>query len=257
MSGRFDENELWVEIRAWRTQPPPVTITVSLPDQDDDDGDDDDFPSWEAQSISGRALVIQYMDSKGQPSERQIMCRRLDLKGPHLYLFAYCYAREKIRNFRADRIVMIVDSETGEVHEPGITYLELFTPQAVTDAPFRYGLSPQGYADFNAALNVLLFMARCDGKFHPLEEDRIEDFAASYWLKAEITTAFDQAEIMRHARRLAPDAETFWVSLTRCKANPLLRSMIRRHVSAVIDADGAHHDKELFWGAQIDNFLSA
>src|SRR5690606_1707583 len=105
--------------------------------------------------------------------ERLVLCRRLNSKAGTLYLDAFCYVRERPRSFRADRIRSLVDHETGEVHSPGSSYLELYLPNSVSAAPFRYGLPPTQFADFNAALNVLAFMARCDGKWHPLEADAI------------------------------------------------------------------------------------
>lgn len=253
-------SDLWAEIRGIRTPPQPIDRIPVVPEFDDETielEESDQAPDWAAETITGRTFWISYLDSKKQASERQVLCRRLDDKAGVLYLYAYCYIRERPRSFRADRIVAIVDTETGEVFEPGEQLLRHFLPNSASTAPFHYGLSPQQYADFNAALNVLSFMARCDGEWHQLEAEAIEDFAASYWLRAEITSPFDAAEIERHAARLAPDPETFWVSLRRCAENPILSQIIRRHISKVIDADGQHHPLELYWGQQIDDFLAA
>jgi hypothetical protein len=252
--------EFWEELRGHGTTPPPAVRETVLPQQDAPETlnaiePNDAPPAWGAEAITGRTFVILYSDSKGQASERQVLCRRLVDNGGTLYLHAYCYARDRIRTFRADRISSIVDSQTGEVHEPGMALLRLFLPASTSAAPFRYGLSPQQYGDFNAALNVLTFMARCDGEWHPLEREMMQDFAAAYWLRADIRSALDVDEVSRHADRLAPDAETFWVSLQRCADHPILSQIIRRHISAVVDADGMHHRNELYWGSEVDDFL--
>lgn len=254
---------LWAELRGIRSAPPPIQLRPTLPATDapelEADAEDagDAPPSWAPQSITGRTFVLAYADSKGQASERQVQCRQLAERAGTLYLHAFCFARERLRTFRADRIRTIMDTETGELFEPGMELLAHFLPNIVSKSRLHYGLPPQRFADFNAALNVLAFMARCDGHWHPLEAESIEDFAAGYWLRAEIDAPLDLGEVAHHVARLAPDAETFWVSLNRCAADPILSTIIRRHVSALIDADGEHHPLELYWGRQIDEFLSA
>jgi len=251
--------DFWNEIRGRRTDPPPAQYSPRLPDRDAPETEADDTadpPAWQPQSITGRTYVIAYSDSKQQISERQVLCRRLEQNAGTLYLHAFCYVRERPRVFRGDRINMMIDSETGEVFQPGSLHLEQFLPEATSDAPYRYGLSPQHFANLNAALNVLAFIARCDGEWHPLEAGSIEDFASSYWLRAEIPSSLDTSQVLRHAARLAPDAEAFWVSLQRCAEHPLLSKIIRRHISNVIDADGFHHPREIYWGRQVDEFLS-
>jgi hypothetical protein len=251
--------QLWTEIQSYRGPAPPVSYRSRVPERDADDdelGEPSAQPDWGAQSITGRTILLSYEDAKKQTSDRLVLCRRLAEKASVLYLDAFCYVREQPRSFRADRIVAITDHETGEVHTSGLAYLGHFLPDSQSPAPFRYGLSPGQYADVNAALNVLAFIARCDGRWHPLEADAILEFAGRYWLRAEIPCDFDEAEILRHAARLAPDAEAFWVSIHRCAANAVLRTIIRRHVAEVIDADGVHHALEQYWGAQVDQFLA-
>lgn len=253
--------ELWDEVRATRLAIPPADYISALPIHDAEEvvieSDDQDPPRWQSGSISGRTFVIRYEDSKRQISERQVICRTIEQKSGVHYLHAFCVLRERPRTFRTDRIASLADVVTGEFFEPAIDFLRHFMPDRVSASPFHYGLSPQQYADFNAALNVLAFIARCDGEWHPLEADAIEAFAVSYWLAAEIMSDLDEEEVRRHAARLAPDPESFWTSLSRCAANPLLARMIRRHVAAVIDADGVLDEHEAYWGGLIDEFLSA
>ncbi len=283
--------DLWLEMRGIVT-PPPVPVvryTPSVPDEEEEESgispasattatagletvrlsdhpqddlsdaeteEEDRAPAWQAETITGRSFVIQYSDSKGRASERQIMCRSIAVNGDVTYLHAYCYVRNSVRMFRAERIVSVIDTETGEIHEPGASFLASFLPNTESKAPYRYGLSPQQFGDFNAALNVLAFMARCDGEWHELETEAIIDFAAAYWLRTEIIAPLDEVEVLRHISRLAPTGEVFWVSLHRCRENPVLAGIIRRHIAALIDADGQHHEKELYWGAAVDAFLT-
>lgn len=205
------------------------------------------MPIGEVQLVPG----AEYVDSKHQPSTRRVACQRIERHGPHSYLFGHCLERQALRRFRVDRVAAVIDPATGEVHEPGGAWLLRFTPDVATASPLHFGLSVAAHANFIAALNVLAFLARCDGRWHDLENDAIEGFAASWWLRAEIAAPFDGDEVLRRAARLGPDPETFYLSLARCAADPLLRQILARHVAAVIDADGHHHPKELFWAGEV------
>lgn len=249
-------SEFLAEIGNSRVTPvAPVNYHPSIEQDDEQDMLDSPGDEWQAETITGRSYVIEYTGSNGASSTRQILCRRLEKRAQLLYLHAFCYARDRLRCFRGDRIAAIIDPVTGEVHEPGLLLLNQFALESSSASPFRMGLAPRQYADFNAALNVLAFMARCDGHWHDAEAERIEDFAISYWLRSDIEATLDTDEVIRLAKRLAPDAETFWVSLNRCAENATMSRLLRMHVGALIEADGILHEKEAFWGMKIDEHL--
>lgn len=216
--------------------------------------DSDGPPSWDAESITGRVLIIEYRDTRGQVSNRQITCRNLADRAGTLYLQAWCHARRAPRCFRVDRIAGLADSTSGEIYDVADFFRA--APREESHSAYHFGLSVRQFADFNAALNVLAFLARCDGRWHPMEGERIEQFVSSYWLRSEIRSDLDLATVRRHVDRLAPDAESFWVSLSRCAEHPVLRPIIRQHAGAVVDADGVHHPQELYWGRMIDEFIA-
>lgn len=213
-----------------------------------------DLPTWNVESITGRNFRIRYQDSRGRESERTVICRRLEERAGVLYLMAWCAARSQLRMFRVERIAEMLDPETGEVFTPVEPFLQMFASEQYA-SPYRYGLPPRQFAALNAALNVLVFMACCDGEWHPLENDALEEFAAAWWMRAEISAPFDLAAIVAHSRRLSPDAEAMFVSLLQCAADPVLAPIIRRHIAKVIDADGRHHPAEVHWGGAIDEIL--
>ncbi|MGA9220027.1 MAG: WYL domain-containing protein [Pseudomonas graminis] len=258
LTSRFAE--LWAELRAEPVVAPPSHITSHGPDTDPDEmisAESQSSPTWAAQGISGQRLVLEYRDSKGDFSTRQVICRRLDERAGVFYLSARCLLRDQLRAFRVDRIITVIDPSSGEVHEPAATFFAMFAPDTASSSRYHYGLHPRLYTDFNAGLNVLAFIARCDGKWHALEGEAISNFAASFWLRGEITTTLDEAAVAQHAARLAPDPETFWTSIERCLGNPVLRQIIRQHIAAVVDADGMLHPREAYWGRAVDEILSA
>jgi uncharacterized tellurite resistance protein B-like protein len=249
---------LWRELRGEPAPARPSKHTAIVPATDAAELLTDakpEIPQWQAQDISGTQVVISYIDSKRQASERQIICRSLESRAGLIYLTAFCLERKAVRSFRGDRIASVIDPDTGEVHTPGERWLARFSNDSATTAPLRYGLPPRQYADFNAALNVLAFIARCDGEWHELEQAAIIRFARNYWDAAAISTPFDPAEIARHAARLGPDPETFFVSLDHCLRQTSHRAgiggAIVTHLADVIKADGEQHPKELYWAEQV------
>ncbi|MCW1985359.1 UNVERIFIED_ORG: uncharacterized membrane protein YebE (DUF533 family) [Sphingomonas sp. R1F5B] len=249
----------WSALRKQEPVVPPAAIGLITP-EDDDDPDtlvipSSSPPSWPAESITGKHVLIQYRSSAAAVSERQIICHRLEVKAGSAYIFARCLLRKQSRSFRIDRIQQAVDIITGEVFDPGSTFFHRYAPNSVSASALHFGLAPRQYADFNAALNVLAFIARCDGSFDISEREAIENFATSWWMRSEIQQTLDLDEVCRHIYRLAPDAETMWASLQRCMQSDTIAHMLQRHICAVMDADGMHHEREVWWCSQIDEFM--
>lgn len=58
----------------------------------------------------GRRYLIEYTDSSGNDSQREITVRSID----GIMVKAVCHRRRKVRTFRSDRMSIVVDIETGE-----------------------------------------------------------------------------------------------------------------------------------------------
>ncbi|WP_292633438.1 WYL domain-containing protein [Novosphingobium sp. 28-62-57] len=252
-------NRLWEEVRGAPPVHPPVDFSPTGPDDDPADSipsdDGSSVPTWRAEAITGHSMVILYSDSRGQQSERQVVCKRLDQFGDKAQLVAWCSLRNQPRAFRIDRILRAIDASTGEVWEPGHLLIEAFTIDRKSSGRYRFGLTPKKFADFNAALNIMAFVARCDGNWHALEASAIEDFITACWLRFEYPGDVNLKDVTAHVGRLSPDAEVLWTSVARCAENPALASLIVRHLSSVIDADGIHHPLEIYWGTEISKTL--
>ena len=207
-------------------------------------------------TISGLPLIITYLDGKGQQSTRLITCQRLDEAANIFYLWAYCHNREKVRQFRIDRISELADGATGELLNGPADYFRQFQIDRSQRSKPGWGLSVRQRADFTAVLNTLVFMARCDKHFHPLERTSLEACVTRYWLRFECRGDPDTDAILRHADHLAPDAETFFVSLMRCAGERRLAQLVKQCSAEIIDADGVHAEHEIYWGRKIDEFFA-
>ena len=119
-----------------------------------------------------------------------------------------------------------------------------------------WGLSVSQRADLIAVLNALVFIALCDQDYHDLERATLEDVIARYWLRFEAPGDPDCDAIVRHADRLAPDAETFFVALNRCADKPKLARLLKESAQAMVDADSRLVKEEIYWGSKVDEYLS-
>lgn len=210
----------------------------------------------ELEPIAGYSCLISYASASGAPSERQISCSRLELSGGVSYLRAHCHLRGKQRVFRIDRIVEVVDLHTGEVTQDATSFFGRFVIGFQTESAYHWGLSPKQRVDLVAALNVLAFLARVDGRFHPREAAAIEAFACGYWMRAELRGDPPINDIVAYADRLKPDAEIFYVALERAAGQPTIRAMLPRAIVAVIEADGVITPEEHRYAQRVSDFLA-
>lgn len=62
-----------------------------------------------------REYYMEYLDSKGKVSKRNIILHEVEKKNGTDYLYAYCLLRGGSRTFKASNVQMLCDVETGEV----------------------------------------------------------------------------------------------------------------------------------------------
>src|SRR5262249_22112604 len=131
----------------------------------------------EDQPIAGFTCVIQYGDDM-----RLIVCRRFEFIGDEGYVGAVCHSARGYRQFRLDRIAGVYDGQTGEALGDG-NYFRRFAADGHRERAPTWGLSSGAKYTLVCGLNVLAFMSRCDGHWHPLEAEVIERFVCSLWLR--------------------------------------------------------------------------
>jgi hypothetical protein len=235
---------------AYKTALPPVSADVQLTVVSTEESVAVQEPvDLEPQPISAFACIIDYAGES-----RLITCRRYDVIGPIGYVGAICHSAGGYRQFRCDRIETVSDASTGETLGDG-SYFSRFAMNSQREVVPAWGLSPSRRATLVAGLNAMAFMARCDGHWHELETEVVERFVCSMWLRKEWEGDPPMSEIVAHARRLAPDAETFMKSL-RCYANSTTSTQIlKRMVSDLIAADGVICADEMNWGGELEAFF--
>lgn len=251
--------EQWQSIRHLSVAPNVKHVQAWPTDDDEEDWDDiGDLPDFTENlpTIAGISCIIEYGKANGEQSQRVVTCQRLDDHAGTIYLWAYCHLRTQKRQFRVDRIIAVFDVETGEEHASPISFFSNYRADVTHASQPGWGLSVRRRSDFLALLNVLVFLARCDREYHPLERAALEQIVATCWMRMEYPGDPDIASILAHIDRLAPDAETFWIAMHRCATSPLLLVLLHRAARQMVDADGKVTDEEFYWGSRIDEFAS-
>ncbi len=226
----------------------------------DDDGESGFAEACEAGTdlgtISGRNLIIEYEDSKGQLTQRVISCRQMTNQGGTAYLKAFCHHRSAIRTFRLDRILDLFDPITGETLSPVQAFFAQFATDLETASGLTWGLSVGRKADLIALINALVFLARCDKEYHPKEREALERAITAFWLRLELDGDPDCEAILSHADRLSPDSELFWTAVQRISEDERLEQIFRRSMQELIVADGVIKPEEHHYSIEIESYLT-
>ncbi|PTR08903.1 MULTISPECIES: TerB family tellurite resistance protein [unclassified Novosphingobium] len=196
---------------------------------------------------SSWAGFIQYTDAAGEPSARRIICRSISGYGRPETVTAFCYERRAHRTFRIDRIQELVCLETGEVLDPGQHFNQLWLHGALK-------VSDKTLTDIG---RILVFMARCDGQFHPLESDSIATAMERYIVRfGGDDRTFETA--CKNINKIAPDSFDFVKALERMRDHPEARSLSRLLLDCVANvtaADGVIDAKEVEWASVVSETL--
>lgn len=229
---------------------PDVRGCDDLPDavEPADDGE-------ELQPIAGYVCIIEYADVHGEVSERMIQCRRYEIYDGNPIVGAICGKSGRYKQFRCDRVLEVTDPETGQCLGDG-HFFGQFAVGRIRDAVDTWNTTSQRKSLIIAGLNVLCFMARCDGRWHQLEEEQIVDFVCALWMRKEWEGEPPLDEIVAHARRLAPDGEILAKAVRQYAHSTTSSAVLKRYVQRVVAADGTICDKEHHWTMQFDEMLA-
>ena len=227
-----------------KEMPPPEIKTdfeVVVEFEIDDDFDDDDEPALEC---IGRSFGISYIDSKGHESRRRITVRSLIPQESDLLIRAYCHERSAARSFKASRIREIVDLETGEVVDDAA---EFFAKYLSVDPTY------EALRTCGPGLQVLTFLARCDGEFHDLEKAAIVEYVVD-----KANSPVDPQAIESHVNGLHPDTISFdrGLELAAERGEKEVRDIVK-WMKRVVEADGIIADEEFEWLMEAEEVLAA
>jgi len=229
---------------------PPLAITVASEVTDPPEMIVAPTEAEDLQPISAFVCAIEY-----DGETRLITCRKYELIGDLGYVGAICHSASGYRQFRCDRINAVIDAHTGEVLGDG-GYFARFEVDGRRERAPSWGLTPSRKRLLVCGLNVLAFMARCDGQWHRLENGAIERFVCALWLRKEWPGDAPIEEITAHAQRLSPDSEVFFRSLAPFANSESSLEILKRAVADLIDADGVIRAAEFEWAQALDDAIN-
>jgi len=232
-----------------RVTPEPLGIRLTWGCDEDDDDDMIAADTEERDQSSSWSCEIAYVDAKGVESWRQITCSKLDGYGAATHVHAYCHSRERPRMFKIGNIRELMDLSTGELVDP----ISHFDTLAST------GVLPFEDKGFTAFVQIALFMAKCDGDYHPMEAEALEAAITAYVMRFGGDDAMIEIA-MHRSPAIAPDGRDVLLALKRLKTSPIGKRaarLILDHCGLIMDADGQHHSREVTWALELSQALKA
>lgn len=190
----------------------------------------------DAATASKSDLFIRYVDANGAPSERRISIHGLkENSSGEFTIRAWCHERQDMRSFLISRVEEAVDPETGEIIDDLFDWFQLHTE----DGDQNDELEPDDA--FGAAIAVLVFIARADGRMVQAERDVIRNFA-NMALNAMGLELLSQSDFDKRLPYVSVDFPTFKLALEELAELPeTMRRGIWGVAYAVATADGKHH----------------
>lgn len=166
---------------------------------------------------------------------------------------AYCYERKAFRHFRADRVVEAIDLATGEVIDTQVKILESFGVVEKELANDPKTATREALRKCRHAMNVLVYMARCDGHFHYDEENIIIHYLMDECFDCEFHDEYLLARLRKHY----PDTDAFFDSLDYLEENePEALKKIARYAAQLVQADGEIAKEEIDFMSEVQAYAA-
>lgn len=222
---------------------PPVF--VKLPPTDDQETDGESIGHAEGQSF-----LIEYVDSKGQPSLRRItVWNIISGYGGIPCLLAFCYERNARRQFRIDRIKSCIDFD-GQVYADVPAFLVENFGMSTSMASASAADGDRWHevlGNIRTEATILSSIIRADGRLRLGEVDAVVEYL---WRRAEATgiqlSPREVIALQRYVNRLRPTEDAIFRALDKLShGSP---SSINRLLSAAVvamDSDGSRHNAEI------------
>lgn len=225
-------------------EPEPRALR-SEPTQQVEDIDKDAWEGWfigEAADPkpSKARLQISYVDSDGKSTERIIDVIEFDnslANSETGLIMAHCEMRNARRTFRYDRIERAVDMETGEVIKNVQEYLHKSWSESPAHSVEQFEEKLQG------PLEVLLFIARADGRLVAKERAAIIEFCRAHLPDRRITDE-ELTKSIKGVRALT--LQSFKISVGRLMSQrPELVDDLIKTAEMIVAAEKSVHPAEV------------
>jgi hypothetical protein len=206
-------------------------------------------PAGERDHSSSWTAYLCYIDADGEPSERRFTCHSIGGFEFATHVSGFCHERQAPRMFRVDRIRELVCADSGECFDAS-THFDLLRETGALRVEDKV------LAD---VARLLVFLARCDGEYHPMERDTLSAQFERYCVRFNGTNGMLEA-VTTGCGQLAPDSTDMIKAigrLARSKGGSRVARFVLDAGAAVIDADRRHAPEETRWAVEMSNVLKA
>lgn len=180
--------------------------------------------------VSGR-FEIDYVNSKNERSTRIIDIKQFVVDSPDGFINAYCHQRKMARTFNYAAMRRVIDTETGEIIAPD--KLHLYLLDLYRKSPAR--TIDLFIDDMRPIIEVLVYIAWCDGKYLPSEQKKIV-----HWILSESSLPDDLSDYSLAVVKKwpIPDGSVFAESARTINRDwPEWKEAVIQHAQGVAAAD--------------------
>jgi hypothetical protein len=236
---------------AARPSSPPVPqgFGIQLPTQDADGYSTE--PAEDQDELVSTVIGIEYRDGEGELSSRRINIRGLSRRGGDIHLSAWCYERQEFRQFRLSRVLRAIDLHTGEILDEPHEVCGRFEMMIAIEASTAEGRTHLAFRACQPGINVLLFLARCDG-IHPSEMDVMLRYIDFFSEAPGVSETLVKRELER--TQIMPSLFDRSLNRLRFQGKEEMRR-VARYCRQLIEADGALSDEEMRFAVDLDRTL--
>jgi uncharacterized tellurite resistance protein B-like protein len=199
--------------------------------QDDDALDDAPPPPDEAALCVPACVFLEY-ETPDRVTARAVALRRVWEVGGDVAFVGFCHLRRALREFRAVKIVRLVDLSSGECPDDPAGWLRaLGLVESSQDATRAV------IATVRDELNILAHLAKADGRLHADEMEVMLHMVAEAAEVAPDPSKIDLVAAARSISRLAPDDDQLERSAMRATSDSARRARLERAMRRLIEAD--------------------
>ena len=197
----------------------------------------------------GQTFGIEYLNAKGEMSQRRVTVRNIKMGKSCPLLQAYCHSSEKFKAFRVDRVQSVFDCD-GEIFEVGDflyenlgipkSYLEDENVKAIAPLDKFVAEKPMLTLVTKDSAALLVALAMCDGYMCENERDLIVRYLVNLIERNQgFLDAHGVNYIQKYVNRLRPSEDCVLRELENVYSiDPIEKNKFLQACSDVVKIDG-------------------
>lgn len=201
-------------------------------------------------SLSGRRFRIKYISDNGELSDRVVKVSSVESSFEQVYLNGFCETKKEDRQFRSDRIIEMVDHDSGDIINSPAAFIGWFTDGEVRGA----GYDTRNWQKIRPGVTVLAWLAQSDGRTSESEIEMLLDYADERLLQ---TAAYDPANKSALRYFILSTEPSLSQALAACRTISKTKKESKLVLDFLARMKGADGEKSEAWSARQGRLISA